>query len=708
MKKALSFKDVLLVPQFSSIESRSSVSTKVKIINSNGDKYLFSNPMIVANMKTLIGYDMLLANAKSKSLCYMHRFTTVEDQLNTLRKVKKVVKDAYKYIGVSIGVKNDDKYNIKSFYDEGIRHVCLDIAHGDSQMCLDMISYIKKKFPNILLCAGNVATYEGAVRLWKAGANLVKVGVGSGCLAAGTRVLMANGTYKNIENIQIGDKVINMNGDPVKVTNVFSTGIKNVNRVVNNSFYEDTFVTPDHKFYVGDLNSISNISAHGYSFNLKRNTKDKQSKFKWKSICELNKYCSLLPNKINFEMNKTFSDTIIIDKNTCNLHPSYNLGYIFGTFLGDGCAFYSKYKNSYIGNVTWYFNYDEDHIANKLVESIYNVFGKKAHINKNEKRKLNIVKLYDKNIGKYLNNWNKKDKKSLPQYLLVNNKDYLNGIYDGLIDSDGSIDKKNNRKTLTNTSKSIIEIFNIINKILFGYFPNNGKRSKSIGNLLSCNESNLKQGYYSRTIKRPERRVVNNYDIIKILKNEQTNIQTEVFDITVDCDTHSFIANNMIVHNSICSTRIQTGNGVPQLHAIMEVARAKQHLGEGKYFISDGGCSTPGDVSKALCFADMVMAGNMFAGSVDTPSEELNINGKTLKSYCGSSTHKETHVEGYVGGVEIKSSYENILEKIIQGVKSCCSYQGVNNLNDLKKYPQFVEITSAGIIESGAHDIYTK
>lgn len=336
-KKSFAFKDILLVPQYSEVMHRSDVSVKVNI---NG--YEFNSPIIPANMRDVVGEDMLKENVKLRNLCFLHRFISIDEQINLLLKIHDefLETNAFNYIGASVGVKEEDKENFLKLYDIGIRIFCIDIAHGDSLQMINMIKYMKKNHKNILLVAGNVATAQGAARLWGAGADVVKIGIGSG---------------------------------------------------------------------------------------------------------------------------------------------------------------------------------------------------------------------------------------------------------------------------------------------------------------------------------------------------------------------------------AICSTRIQTGNGVPQLTAIMDIAEIKKDIekqvGKKLYFISDGGCSTSGDVAKALCFADMVMAGGLFAGSIDAPGNLIMKDNKQYKEYHGSSTHKTINVEGYKGMVELKPSFKEILTEIIQALQSCCSYQGVFNLEDLKDNPNFVEITHSGIIESGAHDI---
>lgn len=158
---------------------------------------------------------------------------------------------------------------------------------------------------------------------------------------------------------------------------------------------------------------------------------------------------------------------------------------------------------------------------------------------------------------------------------------------------------------------------------------------------------------------------------------------------------------------SICSTRVETGNGSPQLTALEDCARAK-YITEAthkKYIMSDGGTKNAGDCVKALCFTDIIMAGNLFSGSEETPGEILSIDGKQYKNYVGSSTYKTNHIEGVASIVAKKGNVQDIIDKLCEGIKSGMSYQGVSNLVDLKKDPKFVRISSAGLIESHPHDV---
>lgn len=172
---------------------------------------------------------------------------------------------------------------------------------------------------------------------------------------------------------------------------------------------------------------------------------------------------------------------------------------------------------------------------------------------------------------------------------------------------------------------------------------------------------------------------------------------------------------------SLCTTRIETGNGVPQLTALMDVAEVQRQLnelertrtypGEKKRiypFIADGGIKSAGDIVKALCFADMVMVGNLFAGCEETPGIRKIIGGASYKEYVGSSTYKTNHIEGVAALVPTKGSYKSVLNKLLEGLRSGCSYQGAHNLTELKDNPAFIRITNAGLKESHPHDVIIK
>jgi len=155
---------------------------------------------------------------------------------------------------------------------------------------------------------------------------------------------------------------------------------------------------------------------------------------------------------------------------------------------------------------------------------------------------------------------------------------------------------------------------------------------------------------------------------------------------------------------SVCTTRIKTGIGYPQLSAVIECADAAHGL--GGHVMADGGCSSPGHVAKAFAAgADFVMLGGMFAGHDESGGELVKgKNGKMYKSFYGMSSSKamETHY-GEVAkhrapeGKEVRVPYRGPLSITIQailgGVRSACSYVGARRIKDLPKCTTFIRVT---------------
>mgnify|MGYP003646901212 CR=1 FL=1 len=153
---------------------------------------------------------------------------------------------------------------------------------------------------------------------------------------------------------------------------------------------------------------------------------------------------------------------------------------------------------------------------------------------------------------------------------------------------------------------------------------------------------------------------------------------------------------------SVCTTRVKTGVGYPQLSAIIECADAAHGL--GGQIISDGGCSIPGDVAKAFgAGADFVMLGGMLAGHNESGGELIERNGNTYKQFYGMSS--ETAMEKHVGGVaEYRASegktvevpyrgeVDNTVQDILGGLRSTCTYVGAARLKELTKRTTFIRV----------------
>jgi len=160
---------------------------------------------------------------------------------------------------------------------------------------------------------------------------------------------------------------------------------------------------------------------------------------------------------------------------------------------------------------------------------------------------------------------------------------------------------------------------------------------------------------------------------------------------------------------SICSTRIQTGFGVPGLHTIFECD--KVHT--GAKIIADGGIKTSGDIVKALAAgADFVMLGSLLSGTNEAPGEVLkSASGKRYKTYRGMASKAAqqdwkgnySSNEGVSAVVPAKGPVLEILKDLKNGIASGFSYAGARNLSELQKNAQFIRQTSAGKVESSAH-----
>lgn len=153
-----------------------------------------------------------------------------------------------------------------------------------------------------------------------------------------------------------------------------------------------------------------------------------------------------------------------------------------------------------------------------------------------------------------------------------------------------------------------------------------------------------------------------------------------------------------------CLTRTQTGVGIPQLSAVMECADAA-HGVNGK-IVSDGGCSVPGDISKAFgANADFVMLGGMLAGHTESGGEMVEEDGKLYKMFYGMSSKKA--MEKYNGGmakhrssegkvvkIPYKGDVRDTIENILGGIRSTCTYIGAKTLKDIPKCTTFVRVTN--------------
>ena len=173
---------------------------------------------------------------------------------------------------------------------------------------------------------------------------------------------------------------------------------------------------------------------------------------------------------------------------------------------------------------------------------------------------------------------------------------------------------------------------------------------------------------------------------------------------------------------SICTTRVVTGAGVPQITAILDCYRAAK--GTGVPIIADGGIKFSGDITKALAAgAAAVMIGGLFAGTEESPGETILYQGRTFKSYRGmgslgameagsadrysqeGAARGKSVPEGIEGQVPYKGALSALVDQLVGGVRSGMGYCGAANLKDLQENSKFIRISQAGLRESHVHDV---
>jgi IMP dehydrogenase/GMP reductase len=633
-------------------------------------------------------------------------------------------------VGAAVGVGSDALERAAALVEAEVDVLAVDTAHGHARAVLEMVRTVKERF-GVEIIAGNVSTSEGAAALIEVGADSVKVGQGPGCFAAGTRILMSDSTYRNIEDVRAGDRVVNMHGEPVTVVNAWCTGVRHVVAVRHVASPSATLVTPDHRYWVGDLSTSSpaTVRSHGYVALLELPTKRGAAKLRWQPIGEVDRAAYLLPRNIAFEL----PDTLTIDlrefatrkkkqltRYRTRISDSYFLGYLFGTFLGDGDACVTRSRNSEAGRVAWSFGPSELETAEKLADCVEVATGVRPSITRGRVTRVYVFSLQ---WARLLAQFGKRHEKHLPRRYLCGSPLYLTGLYHGLLDSDGFVDQ-GGRACFKNTSKQLAELFGVLSFLLYGSFPNFQTERGSAGGLVGTTDDRCHDTYVARRNVTHARRHLRLFQVVKALDRRELGLAVPVYDIEVDCPTHSFIADNAIVHNSICTTRIVAGVGVPQITAVYDCAQAAAP--HGIPVIADGGLTSSGDIAKAIAAgADAVMLGSLLAGTDESPGEVVLTHGERFKEYRGMgslgamrarSFSKDRYFQGDVedveklvpegieGRVPYKGPLKPILHQLEGGLRQAMGYCGAATIEQLKA-ARFVRITGAGLRESHPHDV---
>jgi IMP dehydrogenase/GMP reductase len=638
-------------------------------------------------------------------------------------------------VGAAVGVGEDAFKRAMTLVDAGVDFVIVDTAHGHSRSVLEMVARLKSTV-KIDVIGGNIATGAAAKALVDAGADAVKVGVGPGCFAAGTRVLMADGTYRDIEKIRRGDRVIGGTGCPTTVVSAGCTGVREIIGVRHVASGATTYATADHRYLVGDLSSatVASVASSGYVKQLTKQTRTGGSKIGWQEIGEVERAILLMPRRIEFEwpehLQIDLADYAVragrLSRYNRVIEDSDDLGYMLGFFLGDGHAFINQYNGREFGRVDFFVGGHEPHVAERLLGAVERVVG----VRPSEERTSGNVRrfhLYSLQWARLLAQCGKRDDKHLPADWLCANPAYLRGLLDGLVDSDGYVES-GGRVCFRNTSRSLSELFGVLCHSVHGSMPNVALEEGSAGGLVGVADIACKPSWKSRLNATHAKRQLDDYSVVKLLDRESFGLYAAVYDIEVEDESHSFIADNAIVHNSICTTRVVAGVGVPQITAIYEAALGAHATGVP--VIADGGMQYSGDIAKAIgAGADAVMLGSLLAGCEESPGELVFVAGKQYKSYRGMgslgamqsrgqgrSYSKDRYFqddvlsddklvpEGIEGQVPYRGPLAGVAHQLTGGLRAAMGYVGASTITQLQQ-AQFVRITAAGLQESHPHDI---
>jgi GMP reductase len=238
----LDFDDVLIVPQRSTLTSRSDIQLERTFQFYHSPRTWTGIPIICSNMG-FCSFELAKSLADNKMVSCLHKYHSVDLLVDFFNDNPHLVD----YVWISIGYKKSDFDNLLSFYEKTKiqPNICIDVPNGHMDVFIKYCKKIREHFPESIIIAGNVTNTSSTQELLiYGGVDIVKVGVGGGCFIAGTQVLTKEG-YKNIEFIKSGDIVITHTGELHKVTytksSIYTDTIININNI---------YCTPSHQFYV--------------------------------------------------------------------------------------------------------------------------------------------------------------------------------------------------------------------------------------------------------------------------------------------------------------------------------------------------------------------------------------------------------------------------------------------------------------------------
>ena len=261
IKEALAFDDVLLVPCYTEVRSRT-IPDLISYIA--GIK--LTVPIISSPMDTVTESEMAIAIGKAGGMGIIHRFMSPAEQIDNIRSIEREERASDTSIPkvFAIGVGKEEISRFKEVYHSvPVDAVAIDVANGHSSYMRDMIHQVRDIAPDIQIIAGNVATGEGFMHLAESGANAVRLSIGGGCFVTGSMVLTKDG-YKPIELVSIGDLVLTHTGSWKNVINTMTFDRDEELVSIN-----DIKCTKNHEFYVvnkSDSSLVNEDNVHQYAF----------------------------------------------------------------------------------------------------------------------------------------------------------------------------------------------------------------------------------------------------------------------------------------------------------------------------------------------------------------------------------------------------------------------------------------------------------
>lgn len=248
----LDFDDVLIVPQRSTLTSRSDINLERTFHFYHSPRIWTGIPIMCANM-SFCSFQMAIGLASHKMIACLHKYHSVQELYDYFNQYP----DNLDYTFVSIGYKKSDLNHLLDLKNKLGKqpNICIDVPNGHMDVFVKYCHKVRENFPESIIVAGNVTNTSSTQELLiYGGVDIVKVGIGGGCFIAGTKVLTDHG-YKNIEDIKIGDNILTH-------LNRYKKVIGAKNRTDDNTFFKigKNICTANHKFYViskKDINSQS-------------------------------------------------------------------------------------------------------------------------------------------------------------------------------------------------------------------------------------------------------------------------------------------------------------------------------------------------------------------------------------------------------------------------------------------------------------------